>query len=231
MCPCRTVRSEPRTVGVSPAQDASLRAEANRVMSPISASRTSAVNGPTPGSWVKIVTRGSLLAWLRTDDLLRLGLHRLPISEFPCSAAWPPPWPATTAPPNSNAAWTSCSPGSPPPSPRQAKPARPRQHSPPPADPPRADLKQAGRSPCSQGHSSYSLVTSPLAPSSLTAPVSVRRSVNEMPGSQRRRCPALRVAQHIDQHAHRGRGRKASAPWLDGRMLQATPGRCAARRR
>jgi hypothetical protein len=83
MCPCRTVRSEPRTVGVSPAQDASLRAEANRVMSPISASRTSAVNGPTPGSWVKIVTRGSLLAWLRTDDLLRLGLHRLPISEFP----------------------------------------------------------------------------------------------------------------------------------------------------
>ena len=30
MCPCRTVRSEPRTVGVSPAQDASLRAEAHR---------------------------------------------------------------------------------------------------------------------------------------------------------------------------------------------------------
>ena len=29
----------------------------------------------------------------------------------PCSAAWPPSWPATTAPPSSNAAWTSCSPG------------------------------------------------------------------------------------------------------------------------
>jgi len=46
-----------------------------------------------------------------TDDLLRLGLHRLPIGDFPCSAAWPPSWPPTTAPPNSNAAWTSCSPG------------------------------------------------------------------------------------------------------------------------
>ena len=34
MCPCRTVRSEPRTVGVSPAQLASLRALGNRVMSP-----------------------------------------------------------------------------------------------------------------------------------------------------------------------------------------------------
>ena len=33
----------------------------------------------------------------------------------PCSVAWPPSWPPTTAPPNSNAAWTSCSPGSPPP--------------------------------------------------------------------------------------------------------------------
>ncbi len=59
MCPCRTVRSLPRTVGVSPAQDASLRAEPNRLMSPISASRTSAVNGPTPGSWVSTLTRGS----------------------------------------------------------------------------------------------------------------------------------------------------------------------------
>jgi hypothetical protein len=67
MCPCRTVRSLPRTVGVSPAQDASLRAEANRVMSPISASRTSAVNGPTPGSWVKTLTRGSDLACWRTS--------------------------------------------------------------------------------------------------------------------------------------------------------------------
>jgi hypothetical protein len=35
---------------VSPAQDASLRAEPNRLTSPISASSTSAVNGPTPGS-------------------------------------------------------------------------------------------------------------------------------------------------------------------------------------
>ena len=29
----------------------------------------------------------------------------------PCSAAWPPSWPPTTAPPNSNAASTFCSPG------------------------------------------------------------------------------------------------------------------------
>ena len=50
-----------------------------------------------------------------TDDLLRLGLHRLPSANSPCSAAWPPSWPPTTAPPNSNAASTSCSPGSPPP--------------------------------------------------------------------------------------------------------------------
>ena len=31
-----------------------------------------------------------------TGDLLRPGLHRLPIGEFPCSAAWLPSWPATT---------------------------------------------------------------------------------------------------------------------------------------
>ena len=49
MCPCRTVRSEPRTVGVSPAQLASLRALGNRLMSPISASMTSAVNSPDAG--------------------------------------------------------------------------------------------------------------------------------------------------------------------------------------
>ena len=49
-----------------------------------------------------------------TDDLLRLGLHRLPIRDFPCCATSPPPWPPTTAPPNSNAASTSCSPDSPP---------------------------------------------------------------------------------------------------------------------
>ena len=34
-----------------------------------------------------------------TDDLLRLGLHRLAVGDFPCSAAWPPSWPPTTAPP------------------------------------------------------------------------------------------------------------------------------------
>ena len=45
-----------------------------------------------------------------TDDLLRLGLHRLPIRDSPCCAASPPPWPPTTAPPSSNAASTSCSP-------------------------------------------------------------------------------------------------------------------------
>jgi hypothetical protein len=49
MCPYRTVRSE-RTVGVSPAQLASLRTLPNRMMSPISASIISAVNWPTPGS-------------------------------------------------------------------------------------------------------------------------------------------------------------------------------------
>ena len=32
-------------------------------------------------------------------------------ANSPCSAASPPPWPPTTAPPNSNAASTSCSPG------------------------------------------------------------------------------------------------------------------------
>src|SRR5215813_479534 len=42
----RRPRSLPRTVGVSPAHDASLRAEANRLMSPASARMTSAVNGP-----------------------------------------------------------------------------------------------------------------------------------------------------------------------------------------
>jgi hypothetical protein len=47
------------TVGVSPAQDASLRAEPNRLTSAISARMTSAVNGPIPGSWVRTLTRGS----------------------------------------------------------------------------------------------------------------------------------------------------------------------------
>jgi hypothetical protein len=57
-------------------------------------------------------------------DLLRLGPHRLPTGDFPCSAAGPPSCPPTTAPPNSNAASTSCSPAWPPPCP-QAKPAAP----------------------------------------------------------------------------------------------------------
>src|SRR6266581_7421882 len=61
MFPCRTLRSEPRTVGVSPAQEASLRALGNRVMSPISATMTSAVNSPTPGSVVSALTGGSAL--------------------------------------------------------------------------------------------------------------------------------------------------------------------------
>src|SRR6266568_1951116 len=62
MCPCRTFRSEPRTVGVSPAQLASLRALPNRLMSPISATMTSAVNSPTPGSVRSTPSRGSALA-------------------------------------------------------------------------------------------------------------------------------------------------------------------------
>jgi hypothetical protein len=49
-----------------------------------------------------------------TDDLLPLGLHRLPPGEFPLLRSSPPSWPHTTAPPNSNADSTSSSPGSPP---------------------------------------------------------------------------------------------------------------------
>src|SRR5690348_5199948 len=58
MCPCRTFRSEPRTVGVSPAQEASLRALPNRVMPPVSATMTSVVNSPTPGSVRSVLTLG-----------------------------------------------------------------------------------------------------------------------------------------------------------------------------
>jgi hypothetical protein len=61
-CPCRTVKSDPRTVGVSPTQLANLRAFEKRPMSPISASNTRAVNSPTPGSAVNTFTRGSALA-------------------------------------------------------------------------------------------------------------------------------------------------------------------------
>ena len=71
MCPCRTVRSEPRTAGVSPAQLASLRAFGNRVMSPISASMTSAVNWPTPGSVVSIPARGPTFACRRSSPSIR----------------------------------------------------------------------------------------------------------------------------------------------------------------
>jgi hypothetical protein len=71
MCPCRTVRSEPRTAGVSPAQLASLRALPNRVMSPISASIISAVNWPAPGSVVSTLTRGPALAYWRSSPSIR----------------------------------------------------------------------------------------------------------------------------------------------------------------
>jgi hypothetical protein len=51
MWPCRTVRSEPWTVGVSPAHEASLRADANRVnVADLGEQHQRAVNGPTPGS-------------------------------------------------------------------------------------------------------------------------------------------------------------------------------------
>src|ERR1700743_2776077 len=45
-----------------------------------------------------------------TDDLLRLGLHRPPLGEFPPlrSPAHPPPGPVRPPPPNSNADSTSC---------------------------------------------------------------------------------------------------------------------------
>jgi hypothetical protein len=46
-----------------------------------------------------------------TDDLLRLGLHRLLIGEFPLLRSLAPSWLPATAPPNSNAAWTSSSRG------------------------------------------------------------------------------------------------------------------------
>jgi len=39
-----------------------------------------------------------------TDDLLRLGLHRLPLREFPPAAQPRRCWPPTTEPPNSNRA-------------------------------------------------------------------------------------------------------------------------------
>jgi hypothetical protein len=58
-------------VGVSPAQLASLRALPNRLMSPISASITSAVNSPAPGSVRSTLTRGSALACRRSSPSIR----------------------------------------------------------------------------------------------------------------------------------------------------------------
>src|SRR5215218_3931823 len=62
MWPWRTLRSELRTWGVSPAQAHSLRAVGKRAMSPISATKVMAVSLPTPGRAVSAWTRGSGLA-------------------------------------------------------------------------------------------------------------------------------------------------------------------------
>jgi hypothetical protein len=40
----------------------------------------------------------------KADDLLRLGLHRLPAANSPAYAPWPPNSPATTEPPTSSKA-------------------------------------------------------------------------------------------------------------------------------
>ena len=48
-----------------------MRALGNRVMSPVSATMTSAVNSPTPGSVVKTLTRGSALACWRSSASIR----------------------------------------------------------------------------------------------------------------------------------------------------------------
>jgi hypothetical protein len=86
ICPCRTVRSLPRIVGVSPPRAASLRAEPKRLMPPISASRTSAVNGPTPGSRVSTLTRGSAFTRCRTSSSSRpVSWARAPVSARPSS--------------------------------------------------------------------------------------------------------------------------------------------------
>jgi AcrR family transcriptional regulator len=45
-----------------------------------------------------------------TDHVLRLGLHRLAITEFPYCVHWHPPWAPTTAPPNSTASSICCCP-------------------------------------------------------------------------------------------------------------------------
>jgi hypothetical protein len=45
-----------------------------------------------------------------TDHLLLLGLHRFAITEFPSCVHWHPPWPPTTAPPNSTASSICCCP-------------------------------------------------------------------------------------------------------------------------
>jgi len=81
MCPGRTFRSDPRTVGVRPAQAASLRALPNRVMSPISATMTSAVNSPTPGSVRSTLTRRSALAcWCSSPSIRPVTGARPPVT-------------------------------------------------------------------------------------------------------------------------------------------------------
>src|ERR671911_2987818 len=60
--PWRTLRSELRTWGVSPAQAHSLRAVGKRARSPISATKVIAVSLPTPGRTISAWTRGSGLA-------------------------------------------------------------------------------------------------------------------------------------------------------------------------
>jgi len=57
----------------SPAPAASLQADPSRLMSPISASRTSAVYGPAPGSPVSALKAGSDLARWCTCQSSRAG--------------------------------------------------------------------------------------------------------------------------------------------------------------
>jgi hypothetical protein len=53
-----------------------LRALPKRVISPISASMTKAVNWPTPGSVVSVLTRGSALACWGSSPSIRAGQRR-----------------------------------------------------------------------------------------------------------------------------------------------------------
>ncbi len=65
MCPWWMVRSELRMEGIIPAQAHSLRAVANRVMSPISDTKVIALRRPMPGMAMRASTRLSGLAWRR----------------------------------------------------------------------------------------------------------------------------------------------------------------------